>query len=119
MTETKKKNARAVEPQHPLLRLVHRVLLAAIGAAVLAQEEIEEFVDKLIERGEIAEKDGKALIRDLRERRAKGAAGAQERFDEQVAAALSRVNLPSRSDIEAISAKVAELNAKLDELNKS
>ncbi len=86
---------------------------------MLAQEEIEDFINKLVERGEIAEKDGRALICDLTERRKKGATGAQKRLDEPVEAALRRLNLPSRGNIEELSAKLAELNAKLDEMSRS
>ena len=48
-----------------LLEMSRKVLLAGVGAVALAQDEIEEFVNKLVERGEIAEKDGRKLIRDL------------------------------------------------------
>src|SRR4051812_14566433 len=49
--------------------LLRKVALASVGAVVLAQEEIEEFVRRLVEKGEIAEKDGRTLVRDLLEKR--------------------------------------------------
>ena len=51
------------------MEAVHKVLLAGIGAAALAQEEIEDFVNRLVERGEIAEADGKKMIKDVLEKR--------------------------------------------------
>ena len=45
---------------------VRRVLMAGVGAVALAQEEIDEFVGKLVERGEIAEKDGRKTSRQPR-----------------------------------------------------
>jgi RNA 3'-terminal phosphate cyclase len=60
-----------------LLETVRRVLMAGVGVVVLAQEEVEEFVNKLIERGEIAEKDGRKLISEVVENRKKTGARYQ------------------------------------------
>ena len=49
---------------NPMVDMVRKVLLASIGAVALTQEEVEKVVNKLIERGEIAEKDGRKLIND-------------------------------------------------------
>lgn len=107
------------EERRPILGLLRKTLLAAIGAAALAQEEMEDLINRLVERGEIAEKEGRALIGDLTERRKKEAVNAEKRFNAQMDAALSRVNLPSKTDIERINTKIAELNAKLDQFDKS
>jgi polyhydroxyalkanoate synthesis regulator phasin len=101
----------------PILGLLRKTLLAAIGAAALAQEEMEDLINRLVERGEIAEKEGRALINDLTQRRKKQAAAAEERFDAQMEVALNRANLPSKADIERISEKIVELNEKLDQLD--
>lgn len=103
---------------HPLLEPVRKVLLASIGAMALAQDEIEDFVSKLVERGQIAEKDGKKLVRDLLERSKKGAQEAEEDLDKRVADVLERMNIPSRSDIQALNAKITALTKKIDELKK-
>ena len=56
------KTDKVEEEVKPLFEASRRVLLAAIGAAALAQDEIEDFVKKLVDRGEIAEKDGKKEV---------------------------------------------------------
>jgi len=99
-----------------LLESVRKVLLASVGAVALAQDEVDDFVNKLIERGEIAEKDGKKLLRDLRERRKKETGKAQVEMDKQIAEILSRMNIPTKADIQALSAKIAALTKKVDEL---
>jgi polyhydroxyalkanoate synthesis regulator phasin len=78
-----------------------------------------DLVNRLVERGEIAEKEGRALARDLTQRRQREAAKAEQRFDAQMEAALRRVNLPSKTDIERINANIAELNDRLDQLDRS
>ncbi|MCC6188241.1 MAG: hypothetical protein IT318_04375, partial [Anaerolineales bacterium] len=46
-----------------LFEMARKVVLAAVGAAALAQDEAVDFVNRLVERGEIAEKDARKLIR--------------------------------------------------------
>jgi poly(hydroxyalkanoate) granule-associated protein len=104
--------------RNPLLEAVRKVLLASVGAVALAQEEVEDFVDKLVERGEIAEKDGKTLVRDLVEKRKKQTAKAEQELDERIEELLHRMNVPTKHDIEALSAKITQLTKKVDELKK-
>jgi poly(hydroxyalkanoate) granule-associated protein len=103
----------------PLLETARKVLLAGIGAVALAQEEVEEFVNKLIDRGEIAERDGRKLIDELMEKRRKKTREAEEQLDVRVEDLLDRMNVPTKADIEALSAKIAILTKKVDELKKN
>lgn len=106
-----------------LLEAVRRVLMASVGVVVLAQEEIEEFVNKLIERGEIAERDGRKLINDVVENRKSKAQETkqttQEEFDKRLESILDRLNIPTRSDIEMLNEKVTELTEKVEALKKN
>jgi poly(hydroxyalkanoate) granule-associated protein len=102
-----------------LLALTRKVLLAGVGAVALAQEEIESFVNKLIERGEIAEKDGKKLVHEVMEKRKKEAEKTESELDKRMEEFLTRMNVPTKSDIEALSAKITALTKKVDELKKA
>lgn len=115
---------------NPFLQIAHRVLLAGIGAVALAQEEIEEFVDRLVERGEIAEKDGRKMVTDVLDRRRRRAEEAKEEtveavesatseVDARIEAILHRMNVPAKSDIDALSRKIALLTEKVDQLKKT
>jgi poly(hydroxyalkanoate) granule-associated protein len=113
-----------VENGHnPMLEMARKVLMATIGAVALTQEEVEKVVHKLIERGEIAEKDGRKLIKDLMERRRKKTdevrAETEDQVDSRMEDLLNRMNIPSKSDIDALSAKITTLTKKVDELNKA
>ena len=104
---------------HPLLDSVRKVLLASIGAVALAQDEVEDFVNKLIERGEIAEQDGKKLVGEMMEKRKRETKKAEDEMDKRVSELLERMNVPTKSDIDALSAKITALTKKVDELKKS
>jgi poly(hydroxyalkanoate) granule-associated protein len=105
--------------RHPLLEPVRKVLMASIGAAALAQDEIEAFVNKLIERGEVAEEDGRKLVRDLMDRRKERVEQAEEELDTRIENILGRMNIPTKSDIQSLSTKITALAKKVDELTKA
>lgn len=122
---TKEKVQKAPEPtngaeeRNPLLEAARKVLLAGIGAVALAQEEIEDFVNRLVERGEIAEKDGRKLLREVVDRRKKDAEKAEDEISKRVEEVLDRMNVPTKADIEALGEKIAHLSKKVDELKKA
>lgn len=101
---------------------LRRVLMAGIGAVVLTQEQIEDFVGKLVERGEIADGDARKLISDVLDRRKKllqgGTKKAEEQYDKRIEGFLSRMNIPTKSEIDSLSDKIAQLSDKVDELNR-
>jgi poly(hydroxyalkanoate) granule-associated protein len=104
---------------NPFLETTRKVLLASIGVVALAQDEIEEFIDKLVERGEIAEKDGKKLFREVVDKRKKTAHNAEDELGKRVETVMDRMNVPTKADIETLSEKIATLTKKIDELKKS
>ena len=108
---------------NPLVDMVHRVLLASIGAVALTQDEIEKFVNKLIERGEIAEKDGRKVVQDVMDKRKKQAEKqahkAEDEVSKRVEEILDRLSVPTKSDIDTLSEKIASLTKKVDELKKT
>jgi polyhydroxyalkanoate synthesis regulator phasin len=100
----------------PLLVPLRKVMLASIGAVALAQEEAEDLINKLVERGEIAREEGRKLADDMMAKRREK---MEARFDSRIEAALDRMNVPTKADLKAVEKKLDELNQKLDKLVKS
>jgi poly(hydroxyalkanoate) granule-associated protein len=107
------------EDASQVLDAVRKVLMAAIGAVALAQDEIEDFINRLIERGEIAEKDGKKLLGEITAKRKKESSKAEEEINRHVESLLERMKIPTKADIDSLSEKIATLTKKIDELKKS
>lgn len=107
------------EDLKPLFETARKMFLAGIGAIALAQDEIEEFVTRLVERGEIAERDGKKIIHEAIEHRKKDAQKAEDEFSKRVEKILDQMNVSNKADIEALGEKIAALSKKLDELKKA
>lgn len=101
---------------------LRRVLMAGIGAVVLTQEQIEDFVNKLVERGEIADGDARKLVTDVLDRRKSilqgGTKKAEEEYEKRIEGLLSRMNIPTKNEIDSLSDTIAHLNDKVDELNR-
>ena len=116
VVEQAEKEREEKETYGPLFETVRKVLLAGIGVVALAQEEVEEFVDKLVERGEIAERDGRKLIRDLKEKRLRKGKTVGDELDQRIEEVLHGMNIPTKADIDALSASIARLSEKVDGL---
>lgn len=108
--------AEVKEEASPLFETARRMVLAAIGAVALASDEVENFVNKLVERGEIAEKEARKLLKEVTERTEKQIKPAEKQVEKRVESLLEQLSIPSKSDIDALSDKVAELSAKVDAL---
>jgi poly(hydroxyalkanoate) granule-associated protein len=103
-----------------MLVSLQRVLLAGVGVVILAQEEIEEFVRRLVDRGDIAEDEGRMLVEDVIDQRNRrlhdireGVEGTVGRSTEEI---YKRLNIPTRSEIVSLSEQIDILSKKVDEL---
>ena len=105
--------------QHQMMEMLRRMFLATIGAAVIAQEEIETLVNRLVERGELAEKDGKKLINEMMDKRKSKSETVGDEISKNIEGVLNRMNIPSKADVDALSQKIAGLSKKIDELKKT
>ncbi len=121
---TKPKTEEAVEEpkdknEASLTEMLRRVMLATVGAVAIAQEEIEAFVNRLVERGEIAEQDGKKLVTEMKEKRKSKTAKVEDEVSKNLEGVLKRMNIPSKADVDALSQKISTLSKKIDDLKKA
>ncbi len=117
-----KTEVKADEKKGGMTEIVRRILLASVGAVVLTQEEIEKFVDRLVDKGDIAEQDGRKMVKDVMERRRKQGVRVEKEVDDRmegvVEKVLARMNVPTKSDIDALSKKISDLSNKVEDLKK-
>ncbi|HNP74032.1 MAG TPA: phasin family protein [Kouleothrix sp.] len=104
---------------------LRKLLLAGIGAVALSRDETESFVNKLVERGELAQKDAEKLLREVQSRLRKNTNGVEQqaekvgtRVEQGMEDFLNRLNIPSKRDIDELSAKIAQLAVRIEELRK-
>jgi poly(hydroxyalkanoate) granule-associated protein len=114
----------------PFVEMLRRMLLASIGAVAMTADEAEQFIQRLVERGELAQKDGEKLINEMmarfrqkpQEAEAKAQAKADDfgsKMESSVEQFLNRLNVPSKRDIDELSARVAQLAARVEEVRRT
>ena len=109
-----------------------KIWLAGLGAYTKVGQEGSEYFQELIKAGQTVEKKGKKAVTEKLEaanaeideakdevRTFKGKVEVQldkveKAFDTRVASALNRIGIPSKHDVETLSAKLDELTALLE-----
>jgi poly(hydroxyalkanoate) granule-associated protein len=124
----KDKKWKAKHMPQEVLDSAHRIWLAGLGAMARAEEEGGRFFRNLVERGEEVEGEGgekassaaqgareraKDAARGLRGRGEKVAQDVARLVDERVDGVLHRLGVPSRQEIERLTARVEELNQRI------
>lgn len=89
-----------------------------MGIASMTGEKMEKFIDEMVKKGEISEKEGRELVDDLIARSKKAKEDFEGQVDKAVTKALKRFNIPQRSEIERIWARI-ELLEKANEDTKA
>jgi polyhydroxyalkanoate synthesis regulator phasin len=110
MMDTQTDYTDADKKRGPLYEVTRQILLAAIGAISLAQDEVNAFVTRLVDRGELAESDAKNLVKEMMERRERM---EQERRQQHTE---SKQPAATRADIDALNARIADLTRQIEEL---
>ena len=109
-----------------------KIWLAGLGAYAKVGQEGSEYFQELIKAGQTVEKKGKKAVTEKLEAanaeidEAKGEVSSfkgrvevqldkvEKAFDTRVASALNRIGIPSKHDVETLSAKLDELTALLE-----
>ncbi len=86
-----------------------RMMLFGVGLAALTREKTEEFVKELVKKGELSEKEGRELVRELMEKSKKVTRDLEAKTEEMVAATLQRLNIPTRKELDELKERVAKL----------
>jgi len=105
----------------------HKLFLASVGALAMVQDKMAACLARSIERGEVVEQEGRRLVRQrmevrkhqvrkLARKQEKIAVDADAEMEVEVEGLLDRMNVPTKSDIDALGAQVTELTKKVDEL---
>ena len=108
----------------------HKLFLAGVGAWAMAQDALEDLASRLVKRGERVEKQGKRLLSERLDRRRNQVRrivrrekeeilDAEEDFQAWIAERLDHMSVPTKDDLDALSAKIAELSKKVDELKEA
>jgi len=92
---------------------LRKLLLAGLGALDLSEEKAKAVFNDLVARGEISENDAKELVSSWTKRAAEHRGRLQEDVEQAVQRALAAVGIARRTEVEALKAKIDELEARV------
>lgn len=134
---SKKKVEKAVSESSLITDVKHyarQIWLAGLGAYARVGAEGTEYFKSLVKEGEGLETKGRQLVTEQVESANDSVKSSvwlvkdkfevqldkvEKAFDNRVASALNRMGIPSRQDVEALSAKLDELSAVLERVAKT
>lgn len=93
--------------------LLKETILTGIGMASLTKERAEKLVKKLVKEGEVTEKEGVKLAKELFEKAEDNKKEMEKKMEKTVHEVLGKVNLPSKKDVDSLKSKIAKLEKKL------
>lgn len=107
-----------------LFLMARRVLLTSLGAVAMTLEEGNEFANRLVERGEVAESELSRMVEEFIQRSNTREATAMETrksamdkaayaLADSVEVILGRLNVPTKGDLDELSNKIRQLNEKV------
>jgi polyhydroxyalkanoate synthesis regulator phasin len=106
------------DEQRKLLETAHKIFLVCVGFFALAIDESEALLDRLAERGEIAEQDGRKLLREMKDKQKEAASKAEEEIYKSIESVKNRTPLASKDDISALNAQLNKISNQIDQLSK-
>jgi poly(hydroxyalkanoate) granule-associated protein len=92
---------------------LRKLLLAGLGTLDLTEEKAKAVFNDLVARGEMSEKDARDLVQGWTRRAAEQRTRLQQDIEQGVAKAMSAMGLARKSDVDALHARIAELEQKL------
>ncbi|MFH0933325.1 MAG: phasin family protein [Nitrospirota bacterium] len=97
-----------------LFDIIKKALFAGLGA----QEKVKELIDELVKKGEISKSQGAKIIRTWTEKADKRTDDISKNLSDLVNKTLTKMNLPTKKDIQEINKKIDALSKKLEGTEK-
>ncbi|MGQ9631133.1 MAG: phasin family protein [bacterium] len=96
--------------------LLEEIFWTGVGLLVLTKEKVEEQIKEWEKKGVLSSKEAKEFVGKLSDKAEEFKKEIERRINEGIGKALERLNVPTRSDIEKLKARVKELEKKVKEL---
>jgi polyhydroxyalkanoate synthesis regulator phasin len=99
------------------MSVIRNIMYLGVGMATVTREKIEQAVDDLVKRGEVASADRAKAIDELQQRAQAAAAEVRKVVDDRIESLGKRFRWAE--DIDKLRSEVEHLKAKVDELDKA
>lgn len=88
-------------------------VLTGIGLALRSKNEIEELAKEFAQKSEMDQQEAKAFLKECQEKYEEAKTNFDQKIETAIENVLSKLDLPSRTDIQQLSARIEGLEKKL------
>jgi polyhydroxyalkanoate synthesis regulator phasin len=96
-----------------VLEIIRKGLYAGLGVVVVTGEEIRKTLNRFVEAGKMTVEDSEALFSELSAKGEKQQDEFQQWLGEQVRGVVDRLDFVHRREVEALAAKIKNLEERL------
>lgn len=97
--------------EHQMADFFEKTMLAGLGALHVTKEQIEKWIDELVEKGKVTKEEAPKLFKDLMDKAEENKKALETKISSGIESAMKKINLATKQDIDA-------LNDKLDQILK-
>lgn len=90
---------------------LEKTMLAGLGALHVTKEQIEKWIDELVEKGKITREEAPKMFKDLMAKAEENKKALETKITDGIENAMKKINLATKKDVET-------LNDKLDQILK-
>ncbi len=84
-------------------------MLMGFGLMSLTREKAEEFMEELVKRGELSEKEGREAVEELVEKSREMKKDLTARIEKTVEEVVGKMNLATKDDLEVLKKRISAL----------
>lgn len=97
-----------------MLDLLKKGVLIGIGLGVTTKSKIEETVKAIVKETKISEEEGKKILDELLKQSESAKEGFEKKIAELVNKIITKLDLPSKNEVNSLKIQIEELKSKLD-----
>ncbi len=97
--------------------LARKFLLLGIGALSLTEERLEQIISGMVKKGEISRQEGRDLVQEMLKKIDQEKDNLSEKIKKEFDSLMDKVDVPKQSELNELKQKIAELEAKIDQLH--
>jgi len=91
---------------------LEKFLYAGVGLALKGKEKVEEMANRIIEESKVSEEEGRRFVKEMVEKSEETREEVRNMVEEQVRKTLKSMGIVTRSELDALEARMAVLEEK-------
>ena len=98
--------------------LIKKTILTGVGLAAMTKDKVEELAKELSEKGKLSEKEGKDLLNELLKKSGEAKKDLEKSIEGVLSKTLEKLNIATKKDIDELTAKIRDLEEKVNSHNE-